>query len=76
MRLTGTSPHWHRMVALVSLTVMVAAYTEAHCSNCGRLLMTVPGNVTVVVRSVRGNGSGRVILCKCKTFCQVVEYVA
>ena len=82
MRLTGTSPHWHRMVALVSLTVaMTVKYTEARCLGCGKLLYLVPGNLLIVRRRldrvVDGSGRGRVLSCnRCSTVSEVVECVA
>ena len=73
-------PHWHQMVALVSLTVVAAAvYTAARCSNCHRRVMSVPGVVTLEVRRVRDNaarsGRGRVVGCeRCGTLCEIIEY--
>ena len=72
MRVTGHSPHWHRMVALVSLTVTAVVYSEARCCSCNRKLMEVPGIPTV--REVTGNGTGRgpVVVCKrCSTMLEV-----
>lgn len=72
--------HWHRMVALVSLTVVaLVVYTSARCSSCGRRVMTVPGVVDVEVRSVASNahqsGRGRVVSCaRCRTLCEVIEH--
>ena len=82
MRITGTSPHWHRMVALVSLTVaVVVAYTRAVCPHCGKLLYLVPGDFTIVRRKlnrvVDGSGRGRVVSCRrCSTLLEVVEHAA
>lgn len=82
MRLTGTSPHWHRMVALVSLTVVMSVtYTEARCPKCARQIMAVPGVGVLHVRQVANNadrsGRGPVVACnRCGTLCEVVEYVA
>ena len=73
-------PHWHQMVALVSLTVVAAAvYTAAHCPDCDRWLYLAPGNVTIVAhriqRAAEGTGMGRVVGCKrCGTLCEIVEH--
>ncbi len=79
MKITG-NPHWHRMVALVSLTVaaVVVAYTRAICPHCGKLLYLVPGDFTIVRRRlnrvVDGSGRGRVVSCaRCRTVCEVIE---
>lgn len=80
MKLTGL-PHWHRMVALVSLTVVAAAvvYTEARCSNCASLLYLVPGSWSIVHRRIErvvdGSGRGRVLCCsKCSVWQEVIEH--
>ena len=72
--------HWHRMVALVSLTVSAAVvYTEARCSNCGRHVMAVPGVVALEVRSVQSNrhrsGRGAAVSCqRCGTLLEIIEH--
>ena len=80
VKLTGR-PHWHRMVALASLTVAAAvvAYTRAICPHCGKLLYLVPGDFTIVRRRlnrvVDGSGRGRVLTCtRCRTVCEVSEH--
>ena len=79
-----TAPHWHRMVALVSLTVTAAVkivYTRAVCPHCGKLLWLVPGKRVIVRRKlervVDGEGEGRVVSCpRCPALLEVVERVA
>jgi len=55
-------------VALVSMTVTVAAYSDVRCPKCHRLVMTVPGRVMIEVRTPRDNadrsGRGAVVSCK------------
>ena len=76
------SPHWHRMVALVSLTVAtLIRYTAASCPKCGKLLYLAPGERTIITRAILrledGHGHGRLLKCKgCKTLSEVLEFAA
>ena len=76
-----------QLVARVTLTVSttvttiraIVVFTEARCPGCRRLVMAVPGRVTLESRMVRDNtersGRGRVVSCpRCKGLVEVVEH--
>jgi hypothetical protein len=63
--------------AAVVLEPGVIHYTDARCPNCGRVVLSVPGenravNVVTVDRGSR-MGIGPVVACKrCSTLCEVI----
>ncbi|HLB55143.1 MAG TPA: hypothetical protein VJK71_08545 [Gemmatimonadales bacterium] len=69
----------HGRVALCTVTVTaVAVYTDARCPGCQRLIMAIPGLVTLEVRRVATttdrSGRGRVVTCKRCGLCEVIEH--
>ena len=69
----------HRMLVLVSLTVMapVVVYTDARCPQCGRKIIALPGRAVPEVRAVarRASGRGAVVKCaRCSTLCEVIQH--
>ena len=77
------SPHWHRMGALVSLTVAAAViiYTDVRCPCCDRKLMEIPGVSALRVRGLLHaadrSGRGPVVSCgRCGTLCEITKFAA
>lgn len=86
---SATATHSVPPVALVSISVSArATFTEARCSArhpkeptraCNRLVMAIPGVVTLHVQSVASNahrsGRGRVVNCpRCGALLEVIEH--
>lgn len=73
-------------MALCSLTVVhveqrALVFTDARCPDCDRIIMFVPGVVTLEVRPCRTidqrSGRGRVVRCpndRCRHYAEVIEH--
>lgn len=69
------------LTASVYITARLAAvFTDAHCPDCNRRLMAIPGRPTIECRTVKSDadrsGRGRVVACKrCSSLVEVIEHV-
>lgn len=65
------------LIVTLSVTQVVAIYTEARCPTCHRQIMAVPGSVTIEVRPLANQGerSGRGAVVSCKRCQQLREVI-